>query len=304
MNKDKMAIIDLMLGVFFMLLLLTHYSYAQSVGMISNIEGDSVVLIDNKRHIDFGDDIILKDKIKVGLNSSVMLTYYSGCRQEWFGENTVLEIGLKKSKVIRGQIQKSQIFDCEIPNVSLGENDRFKGTVYKYRGVSPVNIAPAVPLKNKIKVKSRRVDNQPYHSNDVKLKIWTAKKEELYYRSGEHIIIYLIANKDAYLKLDYFQADDHVVHLIPNIFEEKAKIKAGQIYVIGGSKSKLKLVVENPYGEESIHALVSVSPLENGLNSSDIIELSSTYQQKLKQLLLSDKQNKISEYALDIWSMP
>jgi len=72
-------------------------AYAQSaVGIITNMDGDISIINGDKRTADFGDDIVFKDKIKVGANSSLVITYYAGCRQEWFGENTVLEVGSSK----------------------------------------------------------------------------------------------------------------------------------------------------------------------------------------------------------------
>jgi len=114
----------------------------------------------------------------------------------------------------------------------------------------------------------------------------------------------MVANKDAYLKLDYFQADGNVVHLIPNLFEEKQKIKAGQIYIVGGNKSKIKLIVENPYGEEYIRALVSTQPLDESFMSTEMIEESQNYQQTINKLLSKNKQAKVSEFELGIWSIP
>ncbi|MCW8929713.1 MAG: DUF4384 domain-containing protein [Gammaproteobacteria bacterium] len=293
---------------FMVFVVFSSNSNAQSpVGIITNMEGDVSILNDNNRSADFGDDVIFNDKMKIGANSSLVLTYYTGCRQEWFGENTVIEVGEDNSKVISGKLEKSEVFDCEVPEVVLSDKDSFKKAAFHFRGVTPVktpaNKETAQQMKND-KSKSRRINVQEVQDGDVKLRIWTAKKDDMYYRSGEHIIIYFIADKDAYLKLDYFQADGNVVHLIPNLFEEKHKIKAGQIYVVGGNKSKLKLIVEHPYGEESIRAIVSQSPLEGEFKSPEIIEKSHDYEQKMKNILMDNKQTKVAEYALDIWSIP
>jgi len=297
-----------MLLSFVVLSVLASKVNAQSpVGIITDIEGDISIISDNNRAADFGDDVLLKEKMKVGANSLLVITYYAGCRQEWFDENTVLEIGQDKSKVISGKMHKSEIFDCEVPEVVLSDKDSFKKAAFHFRGVAPMKTAATKQTSTMMindKSKSRLVSLERAHSNDVKLRIWTAKKDDMYYRSGEHIIIYLIADRDAYLKLDYFQADGNVVHLVPNLFEEKSKIKAGQIYVVGGNKSKLKLIVENPYGEESIRALVSSSPLTDELKSAEIIEKSQGYTQKLEKTLSENKQINVAEYALDIWSIP
>ncbi len=275
------------------------------VGVVNNMSGKVEVISNNKRAIDFGDDIILNDKIKIGADSSLVLTYYVGCRQEWFSQNSVIKIGKDKSEVISGKLEKSKVFDCEVPGVVLSDKDSFKKAAFHFRGVSAKkNSADSsvMTIINNAKTKSWRVDADQQSADDVKLKMWTAKKNTMYYRSGEQIIIYLVADKDAYLNLNYFQADGNVVHLIPNIFEEKYKIKAGQIYVVGGNKSKLKLVVEHPYGEETLSALVSTKPFAKEFISAEIIEKTTAYKNNIGKKLSSDK--SIAEYALGIWSAP
>jgi hypothetical protein len=292
-----------------MVLLISIYSSASMaetmVGVVNNMTGKVEVISDNARAIDFGDDIILNDKIKVGADSSLVLTYYAGCRQEWFSQNSVIKIGKDKSDVISGKLEKSEVFDCEVPGVVLSDKDSFKKAAFHFRGVSAKkNTADSsvMTIIKDAKTKSWRVDTDQQSADDVKLRMWTAKKDTMYYRSGEQIIIYLVANKDAYLNLNYFQADGNVVHLIPNIFEEKHKIKAGQIYVVGGNKSKLKLVVEHPYGEETLSALVSTKPFAKEFKATEIIEKTAGYKSNTGKKLSSDK--SIAEYALGIWSAP
>jgi hypothetical protein len=44
------------------------------------------------------------------------------------------------------------------------------------------------------------------------------------------LVIYVQSDRDAYLKLDYFQADGTVVHLVPNVYRGQAFIKGGKKY--------------------------------------------------------------------------
>ncbi|GEM_PF-2075142 len=279
-----------------------------AVGIISSIDGSVNVINRNARALDFGDDLILGEQIKVGKNSSLVLTYYVGCRQELFAANSVIQIGEKQSRIISGKLEKSVFFDCEVPSVVLGNKDSFKKAAFHFRGISAVkhdsgtnSPADEAIIKNK-KSKSHRVDHNERYASDIKLKMWTAKEDNRYYRSGEHIIIYFVTDKDAYLNLNYFQADGHVVHLVPNLFEDKYRVEAGQIYVVGGNKSKLKLIVEHPYGEETISALISATPFDNNFKTIETIENSQVYQQKVTKLLANKK--GVAEYALDIWSVP
>jgi len=278
-----------------------------TVGIVSSMDGNVHVVNNNGRVVDFGDDLLLNDKIEIGAKSSLVLTYYAECRQEWYDENTIIEIGQQQSNVIKGNIKKVETFDCEVPSVVLSGNDSFKKAAFHFRGISQKEsaidtTAEAIAVINKNKVKSQRVDNNKHSSDDVKLKMWTAKKDDRYYQTGEHIIIYFVANKDAYLNLNYYQADGNVVHLIPNLFEDKYHIKAGQIYIVGGNKSKLKLIVEHPYGEETISALVSSKPFPKDFKTIETIETTEKYKQKLSKSLTAH--NKVAEYSLGIWSRP
>jgi len=287
-------------------------AYAQSaVGIITNMDGDISIINGDKRTADFGDDIVFKDKIKVGANSSLVITYYAGCRQEWFGENTVLEVGSSKSNVISGKIEKSEVFDCEVPEVVLSNEDSFKKAAFHFRGIATEKTADKKQksstgsiLNSTQTTRSIRVNANKKQADDIKLRIWTAKKSGMQYQSGEQIIIYLVADKNAYLKLDYYQADGNVIHLVPNLFNEKRKIKAGQIYVIGGKQSRLKLITKSPYGKELISALVSTSPLEGDFESFEVAEESQHYKQKLEKTLSENKQIKVAEYALELITAP
>jgi hypothetical protein len=293
------------------LLMVSGYAAAQSmVGIITSLDGHVNIINDENREADFGGDLIYKDKMKIGPGASLVITYYAGCRQEWYGENTVIEIGQKKSRVISGRLQKTEIFDCEVPEVVLSDKDSFKKAAFHIRGIK-VEKKSDNQLKNQSenkvkenKSRSYRVDANEISRNDVNLRIWTAKQNDHYYRSGEHIIIYLVADKDAYLKLDYFQTDGKVVHLVPNLFEEKSKIKAGQIYVIGGNRAKLKLIVEHPFGEETISAMVSAQPFDKRFHSKDAIQDALEYKQNLMRNMIGENKLKVAEYALDIWSLP
>lgn len=277
------------------------------VGIISNMDGDVQVINKTTRAADFGDDLMLHDKIKVAADSSLVLIYYAQCRQEWFSGKSEIIIGETQSELISGKMEKSELFDCEVPEVVLSDKDSFKKAAFHFRGITALENdgkkqQPSVKPVIEKNIKSLQLVQNKQQNNGIKLKMWTAKNNNSYYRSGEHIIIYFVASKDAYIHLNYFQADGHVVHLIPNLFEDKLHIKAGQIYVVGGNKSKLKLVVEHPYGEETISAIISGKPFSDDFKASEIIEDTKHYKQKINSILSGN--NDIAEYALGIWSTP
>ncbi len=302
--KIKKLTICFVSGIFILIALNSNAEIQNSspVGIISSVEGNVSIINKDKRAADFGDDIFYKDKIKVAENSSLVVTYYTGCQQEWFNENTLIEIGQNSSQLISGKIHKTEAFDCEVPEVVLSDKDSFKKATFHVRSMAAEKnkAEQQIPkfLRNK-QAKSVHIYRGEQSSKAVKLKIWAAK-DEIYYHSGEHIVLYLVSNKDAYLKLDYFQANRQVVHLVPNIFRQQRKIMAGRIYTIGGSKAKQKLVVEEPYGEEKFNALLSLEPFDMNLQSFQTIEDSMEY----KKLLSDNKTTPVSEYEFKIWTLP
>lgn len=94
---------------------------------------------------------------------------------------------------------------------------------------------------------------------------------------GDHLIVSVQSDRDGYLKLDYFQADGTVVHLVPNIYGGEAFIKAGQPYTFGGPGGRETFTIDGPFGAETIKAIVSNQPFDQSLASSRNVEESRGY---------------------------
>ncbi len=92
-----------------------------------------------------------------------------------------------------------------------------------------------------------------------RLKVWT-NKEPAAFREGERLLIYVWSERDAYLKLDYYQANGEVVHLVPNLFAQQALVRAGQTYTFGGPDSPYEFLVKAPFGAEAVKALAGTQP--------------------------------------------
>lgn len=108
------------------------------------------------------------------------------------------------------------------------------------------------------------------------LKVWTNKAEGRFLE-GEKLVIYVQSDRDAYLKLDYFQADGTVVHLVPNVYRGQAFIKGGKKYAFGDETSPEHFVIKGPYGAEVIKGIVSVRPFELSLDTGEAVSDSRTY---------------------------
>mgnify|MGYP001612981835 FL=1 len=90
------------------------------------------------------------------------------------------------------------------------------------------------------------------------------------------------SDRDAYLKLDYFQADGTVVHLVPNVYRGQAFIKGGKKYAFGDETSPEQFVISEPYGAETIKAITGVRPFETAADEDKPRGDSREYLQRLR----------------------
>jgi len=110
------------------------------------------------------------------------------------------------------------------------------------------------------------------------LKVWTNKPGGRFLEN-EKLIIYVQSDRDAYLKLDYFQADGTVVHLVPNVYRGQAFIKGGKKYAFGDEASPEQFVINPPYGTEAIKAIGAVRPFDSETEGAPSVSDSRTYLQ-------------------------
>ena len=128
--------------------------------------------------------------------------------------------------------------------------------------ISPVSIEDMIRQRVNAKeiaqtAQSALVPEQPSFG----LKVWTNKPDGRLLED-ERLIIYVRSDRDAYLKLDYFQADGTVVHLVPNVFRGQAYIKGEKTYSFGDDTSPEQFVIKAPYGTETIKAMAGIRPFE------------------------------------------
>jgi hypothetical protein len=128
--------------------------------------------------------------------------------------------------------------------------------------ISPVSVEDMIKQRVGAKeiaeaAKTTAVPSQPQFG----LKVWTNKSEGRF-REGENLIVYVQSERDAYLKLDYFQADGTVAHLVPNMYRGQAFIIGGKTYSFGDETSPEQYVINQPYGSEAIKAITGVQPFE------------------------------------------
>lgn len=108
------------------------------------------------------------------------------------------------------------------------------------------------------------------------VRVWTNKQAGDFVE-GDRLIVSVQSDRDGYLKLDYYQADGTVVHLVPNIYGGEAFIKAGQTYAFGGPGGRESFTIDGPFGTETIKALVSTQPFAPSMAAGRSVEESRSY---------------------------
>ena len=113
------------------------------------------------------------------------------------------------------------------------------------------------------------------------LRMWVDKPDGQYLE-GDYLVIKIQSEQDTYLKLDYFQADCIVVHLVPNIYRQQAFIQKGQTYEFGGESSPERFVISEPFGDETIKAVASQVPFLDSLIPKEATSNCKKYVQTLE----------------------
>jgi hypothetical protein len=122
-------------------------------------------------------------------------------------------------------------------------------------------------------------------SSNFGLKVATNKKEGEPFVEGERLIIYVESERDAYLKLDYYTAEGKVVHLVPNVFTQEARIQGGQKYSFGDEGAAAEFKISPPFGKETIKALASTVPFDSAMTEADQVSEAAVYLAKVQNIL-------------------
>lgn len=146
-------------------------------------------------------------------------------------------------------------------------------------------------IKQRVNAKelAKKVQDQviaPVASN-FGLKVSTNHKEGEPFVEGERLIIYVESEKDSYLKLDYYTAEGKVVHLVPNVFANEARIQGGQKYSFGDEGAAAEFKISAPFGEETIKAMASTVPFDSALIEGDQVSEATVYLTKVQGILKS-----------------
>jgi hypothetical protein len=137
---------------------------------------------------------------------------------------------------------------------------------------------------------------------DFNLQLWLDKDSGRPYDEGETLGISLQASSDAYLRIDYYQADGQVLHLLPNPLGVN-RVKAGEPFVFGTLTSHVPLVVGPPFGEEMLIVIASQQAIPLPADAA-LVESSQHYISQLTHDLQRIKEGKAAIVFMRLSTQP
>ncbi len=149
---------------------------------------------------------------------------------------------------------------------------------------SPAKLEELIQQKSKNKDVAKATQAPVLQSGGAfGVKVWTNKTDG-HFVENDRLVVFVQSDRDGYLKVDYFQADNTVVHLVPNPYRGEVYVKAGQIFTFGGDGDQEKFTITPPFGHETIKAFVSTSRYQDPLSADrKSPEDSTAYLQDLKR---------------------
>jgi hypothetical protein len=115
---------------------------------------------------------------------------------------------------------------------------------------------------------------------DFPMRVWSAKGKDTVYVEGEKLQIHILPETNAYLQVDYYQADGTVVHLLPNPLDNNF-VEGGKTFTIGNPEKNFQFVFTPPFGEELLTVIASQKPLEGIREHQSMVEPAAVYLDQL-----------------------
>ena len=147
--------------------------------------------------------------------------------------------------------------------------------------IDPQEVNALIEQRKKQSTIKAQIMNQ-MSSSAFGLKVWLDKPDGRYLE-GDYLVIKVQSEHDAYLKLDYFQADCKVIHLVPNLFRQQAFIKKDTIYTFGDKNSPERFRIQSPFGDEVIKAIASKTPFPASQISPETVSHCEPYVETLER---------------------
>ena len=136
---------------------------------------------------------------------------------------------------------------------------------------------------------------------ELSVQIWTDHGDGGMYRKGDKMFVFLMANKDCYVRLIYHQADGKNIQIFPNPWREDNKIEGNRVYIIPSESDKFEFTVDEPYGAEVLKAFASSKPFpkvegeffKDGLKS--LMGTTKGIMEKIRGIRMQEKEAEYTE---------
>ena len=98
-------------------------------------------------------------------------------------------------------------------------------------------------------------------SEAVKFKMWTNKEEGETFRAGDRAIIFLSAEREAYVTMLSVSSDGSVTVLLPNKLMQDNVVQPTKLYALFGDDSPVRLTTGKKPGKDNLVIYLSSAPL-------------------------------------------
>jgi hypothetical protein len=97
--------------------------------------------------------------------------------------------------------------------------------------------------------------------DSLKIEVWVDRGKGAVYVEGDELLVFLRANREAYVRLFYTDAANQTYQIFPNEYHPEGKIPGNVASRIPEPQDDFMFQIKAPFGIESIMALASTKPL-------------------------------------------
>ncbi len=87
-------------------------------------------------------------------------------------------------------------------------------------------------------------------------------KPDRVYHEGETMTVTVVPERDCYVYLLYYDAEDNIACLLPNEFQPENYLKAKVEYQVPAQGDSFRFRAKAPFGDELLHVVATLKPLD------------------------------------------
>ena len=236
--------------------------------------GDELVPVEGQHCYQYGDDetVSMAKKKSLALAREIALSNY----KVWVESNTIV----KNFMLEKDWVETIAVGMLQHETRHITKKVQEICTTIKAK-INPLEIDALLAERRKQSAIKQLVTTQ-VSASTFGLEVWLDNPDGQYVE-GDYIVINVRSDQDAYLKLDYYQADCRVVHLVPNLFRAQVFIKKDKVYTFGTENSQERFRVKGPFGQEVIKAIASKEPFPASQIPHETISSCESYVKTLEE---------------------